>query len=518
MNETPSNGILKMNHIYKEFYGNYVLQDVNISVNSGEVFAIIGQNGAGKSTLMKILSGIHPKGTYTGEIILGGKPVEFSNVREAERTGVLMIPQEIEVFPNLSVAENLYYNTLQQQRFIDWNALYAKAKEDLKEYSVFDIDVRQKMENLTRGEQQMLLIVKALIQTQSSDGGKVLILDEPTASLTESETKVLFDYIDQIKKRGIACIYISHRLAEVFKIADRIMVMRNGEVIETYVTAESDQEEVITCMTGEKLKKLSTEVVEFGEEILSAQNLVVYDRVIHDRKLVNGLDLHLHRGEVLGVYGLLGSGKTETAMSIYGAWEGKSEGTIVLDGEEIHPKSTLDAIKKGINFLPEDRRQALFDVRSIRENMSMLVLKRFCNRLGLMSLQEELKAVHDSKDDLKLKAHSLEDSPNSLSGGNKQKALVGRILLPDSKVLIFDEPSVGVDIGTRMDLYDILRETAKETQCGILVFSSDVDEILQVSDQIMVLKNGKQSAFFTQEQVKSGSVDQDMIIMAAISS
>lgn len=508
------NTILNMENINKDFYGNVVLEHVDMQVEAGEILAIIGQNGAGKSTLMKVLSGVYPRGQYTGKIVLAGQEIEFSGVGDAEDHGVIMIPQELESFNNLTIAENLFFNDLPKQKIINWNKLYQDAKEVLEKFGMGEFDPRAKMSFLTRGQQQMLLIVKALIR---ADGGaKVLILDEPTASLTESEIKILFEYLQDVKAKGIACLYISHRLAEVFQIADRIMVMRNGKVIETYCSEGIDQNEVINCMIGEELKTLDSKVVEFGNKLMSVEDLVVYDRINLGRKIVDGLSFDVYEGEVLGIYGLLGSGKTETAMAIYSAWEGDQEGTITLDGKTLHNKNTRQALKSGLAMLPEDRRKALFSTRGIKENMSILILDKFQNALGLLQRKKETAVMIEKGAELKLKYHDLEDPPRSLSGGNQQKALVARVLATDARVIIFDEPSVGVDIGTRFDLYEILRNTAREKHCGVVIFSSDQDEILQVSDCIMVLKNGRCSAFFDQEQVKSGKVDQNTIVMAAV--
>lgn len=508
--------ILEMRNISKAFYGNYVLEGVSMEVQAGEIYAIIGQNGAGKSTLMKVLSGVYPRGSYEGTILLEGQEVSFSGVREAEKNGVIMIPQELEVFSNLSVAENLYFNSLSDGLFVDWKRLYVNAEKDLAKFGLGYIDPHQNMEELTRGQQQMLLIVKALIQAQEK--ARVLILDEPTASLTESETNVLFDYLDQIKRRGIACLYISHRLAEVFRISQRIMVMRNGQKIEVYETNEEQRKEIIHCMIGQEPQNNNTDIVAFGENILNVENLTVYDRVVKDRKLVDSLSFRVRAGEILGVYGFLGSGKTETAMALYSAWEGKCEGKILLEGKDLVAKTPKAAIENGVVMLPEDRRQAIFEARNIRENMSLLIVDRFKNALHMLDKKQENLKMQGQKEILKLKCRSLEDMPNSLSGGNKQKALVARVLSTGAKILIFDEPSVGVDIGTRLDLYETLRENARATQCGIIVFSSDQDEILQVSDEVLVLKNGRQAAFYGQEEVKTGKIDQNTLVMAAISS
>ena len=515
MKKVPDNKtVLEMKNINKDFYGNVVLENVDMQAQRGEILAIIGQNGAGKSTLMKILSGVHPKGTYTGQIILDGKPVEFSGVHDSEKNGIIMIPQEIESFPNLSIAENLYFNQVTSSRFVDWNKLYADAKKDLEKYGMEHVDPKQKMSFLTRGQQQMLLIIKALIMAQGE--AKVLILDEPTASLTESEIKILFEYLDMIKARGIACLYISHRLSEVFQIADRIMVMRNGKAIDTYITSACEKNEVISCMIGEELRELGDRHITPGETVLSVKHLNVYDRVNTERKLVDDLSFEVREGEILGVYGLLGSGKTETALAIYSSWLGRSEGEITLDGKVLHNKDPREALKSGIVMLPEDRRDAIFGTRSIKDNMSILILDKFKNALRLIDPKKEKQDMVTLGADLKLKYASIDDLPKSLSGGNQQKALVARALAKNARVLILDEPSVGVDIGTRFDLYAILRETAREQHCAVVVFSSDQDEILQVSDSIMILQSGKRVAFFDNDEVSSGVVDQNTIVMKAI--
>lgn len=509
--------VLRMVNIDKSFSGVSVLEGVDFDAYRGEILAVLGQNGAGKSTLMKILAGVYPFGSYSGKILINDKECKFADVKMAEQNGVVMIPQEVEIFPNLTVAENLYFNRLSDNRIIDWNSLYAQAEKDLKEFGILDISPRDIMGNLVRAQHQLILITKALLQSEGRTKTNVLILDEPTASLSDSETQVLFKHMETIKKSGVACIYISHRLGEVFKISDRFFIMRDGRTVGKFSLAETSMEGAITTMVGGQLKRMKkSKEVTFGKKLLEVKGLTVYDKIILDRLLVNNIDLNLHEGEILGVFGLVGSGKTEMAMGIYGAWEGKSSSEIKIDGNLVVIDSPQKAIESGIGFLPEDRRQALLDVRSIRENMVLIILRRFSNKLGILDRQKEKKEAMDLQTDLKLKARTLEDNPSTLSGGNKQKALIARLLGAKSRILIVDEPTVGVDINTRQDLYGILRRYVEENKCAILLFSSDVEEVLQVSDQIMVVRNGNVAAFYGQEQIGSGTVDQDVLVNVAV--
>jgi D-xylose transport system ATP-binding protein len=508
--------ILNMIDIGKSFSGVSVLQNVNVQANAGEVLAILGQNGAGKSTLMKVLAGFYPFGNYEGVFYVNGIECNFSGIKAAEENGIIMIPQEIEVFPYLTVAENLLFNQLSKKKTINWNQLTADAKAALEEFEIRDIDPSDMMINLTRAQHQLILIIKALVHSTGKNKPSILILDEPTASLTESETLILFKHLERVKESGVACIYISHRLGEVFKIADRFVIIRDGLCVGEYSKCDTCIEEIITSIVGKKLVEVKkTGIKKLEETLLSVKGLNVFDKVIKNRKLVDNLSFDLHAGEIMGVFGLLGSGKTETALSLFGAWEGSSNGQISIKGESVEIISSKKAIALGIGLLTEDRREALMEVRSIKENIVLLILKTLTSKLHLLNKQKEMQKAIELQDKLKLKARSLEDLPSTLSGGNKQKVLVARLLGAGSQILIADEPTVGVDVNTRQELYTIFHQIAKEQRCGILMFSSDVEEILQVSDQVMVLKSGKIAGFFNQKQLSTGTINQDTLLHVA---
>lgn len=509
---------LVMKNISKSFYGIPVLKNLNFKSHKGEIVAVLGQNGAGKSTLMKILAGIHPLKSYDGEIIVNGNECKFQNTKDAEKKGIVMIPQEVEVIGNLTVAENLYFSKIQFKTIVNHKQIISQAKKDLARFELFDICPNQRMDSLTRAEQQILLIIKALINTESGDDANILILDEPTSSLSDYETEILFKNLKIIKNAGITCLYISHRLEEVFKICDRVFVLRDGIGVYDKDIKESSVNEIITSMVGKEIKITNTiEQVELGPEIFSISGLNTYDKIIKKRRVVKDLSLTLHEGEILGVFGLLGAGKSELALSLFGAWGNIDYKDYKINNSTTKFNTPSDAIKKGIGFLPEDRRKALLHVRNIRENISILSLNKVCNKYGVLNKKKEKQLVNKMKEDLKLKARSLEDYPNSLSGGNKQKVLVSRLLAADSKILIFDEPTIGVDVNTRQEIYSILRELAKKHKLGIIVLSSDIEEIFQVSNQIMVMKNGENVALFKNNYIIENKITQDKILHIATS-
>jgi len=515
--EETKKPILVMEHIEKSFSGVRVLEDVNLKAYSGEILALLGQNGAGKSTLMKILSGMHAHGSYSGNIKLNDRELCFRSLLEAETNGVIMIPQEIEVCGNLSVAETLYINELVQGGLINWNEIYTRARTDLRNFGITDIEPDCPMHVLSKSQHQLILIAKAFSQANKDSEAKVLILDEPTASLSDHESQILFKHLERVKESGMACIYISHRLKEVFDISDRMAIMRDGRMIGTYRMDELTIDDAISQIAGQKITNTRNAAdIEIGKEILSVENLSVYSADSDKRQIVKDVSFSLHEGEVLGVFGLLGSGKTEVAMTLYGAWKGESIGRIRIDDQEVQLRCVKDAIRHKIGFLPEDRRVALMEVRSIAENMVLVFLERLRNRLGLLDKGKEKKITGDLRAQLALKAASLNDLPSSLSGGNKQKILVAKLLGAESRIIIVDEPTVGVDVNTRQDIYKILAELARHQRCAVLVFSSDIEEILQVSNQIMVIRKGEIVDFFSQQAIVSGEVTIERVLKSAV--
>lgn len=507
--------IISIKHVNKSFYGVTVLRDISFDIYPGQVLALLGQNGAGKSVLMKILTGVIPRNQYEGEITCEGRPLAFANINDADKEGIYMIPQEIEVFPNLTVAENLFFSNIGTQGLIRWNNLFSEARKALNMFHL-TIDPKAKMGSITRAQQQLLLITRALIQSLGNARAKVLVLDEPTASLTYSEAEVLFRYIEQIKKQGIACLFISHRMNEVFRISDRICVLRDGVLAGDYVTAETGADEVIAAMIGKNLNRIQREKPPDATKcMLQVKDRTVYHPHFQDRAVIDKISFELYAGRILGVYGLVGSGKTELALSIFGAWSGKSSGQIYIEGKEVSILSTKDAVKNGIGFLPEGRRQAIMSVRNIRENMSLMSLDQLRGTGSFLRLKLEKKETQELSKTLHLKADSLEAYPSSLSGGNMQKLLVARMLGAKSRILIIDEPTVGVDINARQDIYSTLRRLAKEENCAILVFSSDVDEIVELSDEIMVIQNGKRKIFWSAEEICKGDITEEIVLKYA---
>lgn len=516
-NKYVEDSILALKGISKSFANNIVLENINLDIEKGKIIAILGQNGAGKSTLMKILNGQHPYGSYGGTFYLKNKECQFFGVKDAEENGIIMIPQEIEVFRELTVAENLYMHKFRDSFLVDWNMIFKKAKDDLSLLEIYDISPYDLVGNLSKAKQQLLLITKAIIHSRERGTDTILILDEPTSSLTKPEVLTLFNHLRNLKKQGVTCIYISHILTEVLEIADQIVVIRDGTVVLNKDTKHCDLEETISAIVGKKLRSFErTKKVDFGEVLLEVKDLQVLDRKIKDRVLVDNISFKVHRGEILGIYGLLGSGKTEIAMSIYGAWDGKSKGTVRIKGKNIVKKSVKQSIELGIGIIPEDRGKFLFMERPIRENMVVTIIKKLVNRLGLIDNNKERKIANNLKNLLSINAKDLEENPSKLSGGNKQKVIVSRLIAADSEILILDEPTVGVDINTRYEIYKILRDIAEKEKKGVLLFSNDVEEIFKLCNQIMVINNGRQEIFYNQDQLLSSDINEETILKKAM--
>ena len=478
--------ILQMKGITKTFPGVVALNNVSMDLRKGEIIAIVGENGAGKSTLMKVLAGDYAHGTYNGEIVMDGETVQLFTPRHAERAGIAMIYQHIHVELDLTVAENICLGMLPRNAagLVNWKRTRAIAQEALTRLKV-DIDPSSIMRNLNTSMQQLVCIVRALVRNP-----KVLILDEPTSALTESETRNLLDILQELKRTGISCIYISHKLKEVFEISDRIFVLRDARNISCYSADEIDSKQIIEDMIGRRIDAMypSMEGREIGEEVLRAENFKVQHPVSTSKNIIEDVSFSLRRGEVLGLAGLVGSGRSELLRAIFGALP-KRSGKVYIDGEECDIRSTRDAIRHHVGFLTEDRKKdGVVGTLNIKENMTLSILRQIVAGPFISRKKEEEK-VSPYFDLLKIKAPSMKTNITSLSGGNQQKVVLAKSLLTDMKVLFLDEPTVGIDVGAKAEIYKIIKNLA-ESGLSIVMVSSEYPELIAMCDRFIVIANG----------------------------
>ncbi|MBS5882767.1 MAG: sugar ABC transporter ATP-binding protein [Lachnoanaerobaculum sp.] len=470
--------LLTMKNIKKSFSGVAALKNAELELNKGEVVALMGENGAGKSTLMKILTGIYSKdeGTVTFE----GKEVEYKSVSESEEAGIAIVHQELNMMNDLTVAQNLFIGKERKKGiFIDDAKMAEDAKELFKKLNV-DINPNVKIGNLTVGKQQMVEIAKAI-----STNAKVIVFDEPTAALTDSEIEELFKVINDLRAKGTGIIYISHRMDEINVISDKVIVMRDGEYVGTLVTKECTKDDIIKMMVGRTVfmePKTKSDVAADAEVVLRCENL-------NRGKHVRDVSFDLRKGEILGFSGLMGAGRTEVARLIFGA-DPMDSGKIYIHGKEVSIKSTKDAVNAGIGYLSEDRkRYGLLVDKSVEENTCLSSLEKFTK--GLFIDGSKSKTVSEKYvQELRTKTPSVTQIIKKLSGGNQQKVVIAKWLVKDSEILIFDEPTRGIDVGAKSEIYDLMERLVKEGK-SIIMISSELPEVLRMSDRVVVMCEGR---------------------------
>jgi len=469
--------LLQMQNIRKQYPGVLALSDVNFELRAGEVHCLVGENGAGKSTLMKVLSGAIRKDS--GSILIDGKDVEFHSPADSQRAGIGMIYQEFKLVPELTVAENILLGnepTKKKSPFVDFKKMHEIARTALAQLGE-EIPTTALISSLSVAQRQIVEIAKAI-----SKKVRILAMDEPSAALTENELKNLFAVIRRLKAEGVGIIYISHRLEEIFEIGDRLTVLRDGKFIHSCTVAESDRRSLVRWMVGRELEQEYPKIeLKRGEEILKVESV--------NSDLLKNVNLTVHRGEILGLAGLVGAGRSELARIIFGA-DPKENGSIYFEGKEIHPRSPRDAIDLGIGLLTEDRNKyGLIMQMNVRENISLsnlndVVKGLFINRSKENSISKKFT------NDLRIKTPSIEQEVENLSGGNRQKVVLARWLFTKSKLLIFDEPTVGIDVGIKYEIYNLINQLAKDG-IGVIVISSDLPELLGISDRVAVMCEGK---------------------------
>ncbi len=493
--------LLEMRNIVKEFPGVRALDGVSFTLEAGEFHSLVGENGAGKSTLMKVLSGVYPAGTFDGEILVNGSQKNFSGIRDSENAGIAIIFQELSLVKELTVGENIFLGR-EPSRFgvINWSELYHRASKLLQDLHL-PIDPRTPVGNLGIGQQQLVEIAKAL-----SQDARILVLDEPTAALTESEVETLFNILKKLKSRGVGMIYISHKLDEVFAISDRITVLRDGQTVVTHAASETTKDSVIAAMVGREVGDIFPEVThEHGDIALSVKNLNVYSPDAPEKKLVDDVSFEVRRGEVLGIAGLMGAGRSELLTAIFGAWPGKFSREIEVDEKPVAVNSPSDAIANGIGFVTEDRkRYGLILEQTILDNMTLAALRAISGRIVTNRTREAI-AAESQITNLRVKASSPLMVANTLSGGNQQKVVLGKWLLTNPRVLFLDEPTRGIDVGAKQEIYAEINKLAKDG-LAIVMVSSELPEVLGLSDRVIVLQEGRVTGEFTRDEATAEKV------------
>ncbi len=505
--ELPNNQqpVLEIKNVSKDFSGVYALKNVDMQVYPGQVTAVIGENGAGKSTLMKIISGVHQE--FEGRVLLNGEAVFFKNPKEAADSGIVIIHQELNLISHLSITENLFLGQELTTRFglLDYSAMHKKTKELLGRLQL-DIDPRTPVIQLRVGQQQLVEIAKALLLES-----KVLIMDEPTSAISDHEVELLFRIIRELKSRGVAVVYISHKLDELFKVADRYTVLRDGEKVGSGDLNDTSSDKLIQMMVGRKLTvRIKKKVSLIQEEVLRVENLYFRNPENKDDYLVNNVSFSLNKGEVLGICGLMGAGRTEVLEAIFGLFPKYVTGKIYIEKKEIQIGSVNDAVGAGIGLVPEDRKlQGLIMNMNVAKNTSMANLDRVSS-LGFIQKKKEDELSKYFLQKLKTRVASTEMEVQKLSGGNQQKVVIAKWLATNPKVLLLDEPTRGIDVGAKSEIYTLIEDLASQGM-GIIVVSSELPEILKISDNILVLSESKLTAKLSREEAT-----EEVIMKAAL--
>ncbi len=481
--------ILQIKNVTKKFPGVTALSDISFNIKRGEIHGLCGENGAGKSTLVKILSGVYPADTYTGEIVYDNQVLHFDHlaVKNAIEKGIAVVYQELVLVPEMTVGENIFLGRepTTGKGSINWNKLYADTRQILKKYNL-NIPFSAKVSSLGVGKQQMVVIAKAL-----AENVKVLILDEPTSALTEAEVDTLMEILERLRNDGITCVYITHKLNEFFRITDTITVFRDGTVVDTVKTKELTNEKIISMMVGREMtERFPQETRNPGNVVMAVKGVSVPDPVLQHKKLVDDVSFSVRKGEILGIAGLMGSGRTELVSAIFGEYGKNCRGAITINGEDVRINSARDAIDNGISLVPEDRKLlGLVLGQSILKNISLPNMDQFTGKFSVNQHKEYYECSRMSKK-LSVKSPSVHSIVESLSGGNQQKVVLAKCIMSNPKILILDEPTRGIDVGAKYEIYKLMNTLANQ-RVAIIMVSSELPEVLGMSDRILVMHEGR---------------------------
>ncbi|HEY0006496.1 MAG TPA: ATP-binding cassette domain-containing protein [Pyrinomonadaceae bacterium] len=493
--------LLEMREITKSFPGVRALDGVSFDLYAGEIHALVGENGAGKSTLMKVLGGVYAHGSYGGEILLDGRVQRSASVRDAETAGVAVIYQELSLIKELSIGENIFLGR-EPRKFgiIRWEELYSRAQKLLDELHL-SLDPRTPVGQLGIGQQQLVEIAKAL-----SHEARILVLDEPTAALTDTEVATLFRILNKLRASGVGMVYISHKLDEVFRMSDRITVLRDGRTVGTRLTSELDEPRVISLMVGREVGDIfPVPSHERGEVVFEVRRMTVEDPNLKGKLLVEDVSFSVRRGEVLGVAGLMGAGRSDLLMAVFGAHAGRTKGEILVEGRPVRITRPSDAIKYGIGFVTEDRKRfGLVLDQTILNNMTLAGLTSLSGRF-VTDVDAEAAAGARAMKDLRVKANSVFTVAGTLSGGNQQKVVLAKWLLTNPRVLFLDEPTRGIDVGAKQEIYGHINRLA-QMGLAIVLVSSELPEVLGLSDRVLVLHEGRLTGEFKRSEATPEAV------------
>lgn len=494
-----------MKNITKTFPGVKALDNVNLQVEEGEIHALVGENGAGKSTLMNVLSGVYPYGSYEGDIIYNGEVCKFHDIKQSEEKGIVIIHQELALVPYMSIGENMFLgNERGKKAAIDWDETYGQAEKYMKEVGLSESS-RTLIKDIGTGKQQLVEIAKALAKN-----AKLLILDEPTSSLNESDSKALLDLLLKFKRDGMTCIIITHKLNEVSYVADKITVIRDGSTIETLVKGVDDfsEDRIIKGMVGREIADRfpKRHGVKISDVSMEVKNWTVYHPIYTERKVVDNVSIKVHKGEVVGISGLMGAGRTELAKSVFGRSYGSNiSGTLLLNGKEVHLKSSRDAIAHKLAYVTEDRKgDGLILSNPIKTNTTLANMAGVSNGIVIDKDKEYAVAV-EYKEKLKTKCPTVEQNVGNLSGGNQQKVLLAKWMFADPDVLILDEPTRGIDVGAKYEIYCIINDLVAAGK-SVIMISSELPEVLGMSDRIYVMNEGRIVGELSQEEASQEKI------------
>lgn len=497
--------LLEMKNITKTFPGVKALDNVNLQVEEGEIHALVGENGAGKSTLMNVLSGVYPYGTYEGDIIYNGEVCNFHDIKDSESKGIVIIHQELALIPYMTIGENMFLGNERGKKFaINWDQTYGMAEKYTKQVGLSE-STRTLIKDIGVGKQQLVEIAKALAKK-----AKLLILDEPTSSLNESDSKALLDLMLKLKKEGLTCIIITHKLNEVAYVADKITVIRDGSTIETLVKGVDDfsEDRIIKGMVGREIADRfpKRHGVKIGDINMEVRNWTVYHPLYSERRVVDNVSINVRKGEVVGISGLMGAGRTELAMSVFGKSYGVNiSGNLFLNGKEVHLKSARDAIEHKLAYVTEDRKgDGLILSNPIKINTTLANLKGV-SKNGIIDPDKEYAVAVEYKDKLKTKCPSVEQNVGNLSGGNQQKVLLAKWMFADPDVLILDEPTRGIDVGAKYEIYCIINDLVAAGK-SVIMISSELPEVLGMSDRIYVMNEGRIAGELSAEEASQEKI------------